>query len=1400
MVKHRLRVMKSTECLLSVSVSLGDRSSIAGSALLDTGADNFVRASFISTLDPSRSLFFYNPSVTTLGDDREVRSDHTVFLYLQLEPLLDNNPLGSAQPYICLRAIVAKDLSNDVIIGNQSIHDWFLYPYIYQANRSATKNLKIMLSRKIDKDDDMISIDTVSVVDPSFLPMIDYPDSEVDDYPPETFPISIADAKTLPSSESPYPSDDENSVFSDISLPDMGTIQLTSNISKQRHPHSHAAGVKLKKTVDDRSTAIGPAGEPRVEGSTAFIPRQVADNGSDFSDVDPMDVQYDCDSVADTFSDRPPVLDTSLRTAKTSNRIYVDSSTYVEDVDEDSEDDISDVSDTSYQNDDDSDTDDNDDEASASSDDDEQSVQSWQTDDFSVEGPAEVDTAFEDTVIPNIYPHLSESSYQRLVKVLSRYRNLFSDKTRTGGAKVPEMDIKMKPNAEIPRALRSRPRLMATIISEEAYANVEKLLLLDIIEPYPKAKYWSQVLMVKHPSGKKRFCIDYRYINLITDTYSWPLPLIDSLIRSLGGKAVFSTLDLTMGFHQCKLSRRARRLTAFITPQGIFRYKRVPFGLSGGPSYFQSIVQNVVLKGLVGKACLVYIDDVIIFGKDEAEHLANLEKVLQRFKEFDITIKPAKCFFHHPEVKFLGHGVNKDGIKITDERKEHIGNMRRPETVSELHSFVGLVNFFRDYTYQFAHISSPLYGILSNRKYKPKTRIPWSELPEAAAAFELLRDSVANAPILHFLKDDGDIHLYTDASDQALGGHLVQVIKGKPYTICFLSKKFAAVQQRWSTTDKELFAIVYCVLKLRAMLGGRRFTVFTDHKTLTHWYSINDTPKVCRWKQRLTEFTFDIKHIDGLKNNVADALSRLCAGTTRFNSKRASTNGSNPETQPKREVSTASINKPPSPRVSKLRKAFKGAKSTKDLMVKTLLAIEKRKRAEAKQLKVKLRVRTSSSEQPAAESFSHELTPDERIGVIQAHHSDTVGHSGIRSTESRIRDSGYKWPKMHRDIKRFVEQCHACQVCNPDTHPSRGHVFTVKQGVPFMTVQVDTMYSLTGDPRFSYILVFIDCMSRLVRLYPLITMEAKEFLFHLRTYVNQFRPASLAFDNHRQWVNEEVKNYLVDESIVEIPAASYSKQQQSLVERAIESVRLHFEKWQVSNPNKPWSSHLSVVERIINDTPIPDSSNRVKPNELLFGTTHAKRLHQFESPQDRIEHLNDFQEQVIGDINERIASIQQDKTNANLEKQLPQFSPGSPVLIKNHAKRKTFDSPRFLGPFTVIMQEDNIVTVADLVNSGIKRSYHIRNIKQYKPSPQFNLDHVRKSGTYIVESIVGHRHSSRGGFIFTVKWQDYEETSEEYLSKNPSIRRTEAFVLYCQDKPELQHLAQNVQVFTPFSQ
>ena len=500
------------------------------------------------------------------------------------------------------------------------------------------------------------------------------------------------------------------------------------------------------------------------------------------------------------------------------------------------------------------------------------------------------------------------------------------------------------------------------------------------------------------------------------------------------------------------------------------------------------------------------------------------------------------------------------------------------------------------------------------------------------------------------------------------------------------------------------------------------------------------------------------------------------------------------------EASTASIKKAPRPRISKLRKALTGGKSTKQLMTKALLEIDKRKRADAKKAKANLRVRTSIPETSAADVFDHILTPDERIGVMQSYHSDKVGHSGIRATEARIRDAGYKWPHLHKDVTQFVQQCHACQVCNPDTHPARGHAFTVKKGIPFETVQVDTMYSLTGDPRFSYILVFIDCMSRLVRLYPLVTMESQEFIFHLRSYVNQFRPKSIAFDNHRQWVNEDVKNLLVDEGIMDIPAAAYSKQQQSLVERAIESVRLHFEKWQVSNPNKPWSSNLSVVERIINDTPITDSKSGVRPNELLFGTTHAKRLHQFDTPQDRISSLNDFQERIIGEINERIANIQQDKVDANAVIPLPLFVPGSPVLIKNHAKRKTFDSARFVGPFTVINQEDNIVTVADLVHSGMKRSYHIRNIKPYKPSPQFNLDQVRKTGTYIVERIVSHRFSNRNGLILTVKWQDYEDTSEEYLSKNPSIRRTEAFIIYCQDKPELQNFAQGVQVFNPFSQ
>ena len=445
-------------------------------------------------------------------------------------------------------------------------------------------------------------------------------------------------------------------------------------------------------------------------------------------------------------------------------------------------------------------------------------------------------------------------------------------------SKVPAMDVKLKPNVEIPKSLRGRPRRQAQAHEDEIQKQVSKLLLLGLIEEIDTCDFYSQVLVssrtIIEPDGsstvKKRFCIDYRHLNDITDSYYWPLPVIDDILQRLNGNRVFSTIDLTMGFNQVNLTKEASRLSAFITSKGLYRYVRVPFGMKGGPAYFQRMVQDVVLRGLSPDICLVYIDDIIIFGKDQEEHARNLKTVLQRLKEFNIIVKPGKCLFGSNKVKYLGHQVDASGISISDDRKKHIASIRQPETVSELHAFIGLIGFFRKHIKNLAATASSLYPWL---KKSNRTKIKWTD--EMSTAFLTLRQAVMDAPILHFLKAEGDILLFTDASDVALGGHLVQRIGNEMHTVCFISKKFSDTQRRWSVTERELYAIVYCTLKLRALLGGRHFQVRTDHKTLSYWNSDNDTPKVYRWKQRLTEFDFDVVHEPGSTNNVADVLSRM---------------------------------------------------------------------------------------------------------------------------------------------------------------------------------------------------------------------------------------------------------------------------------------------------------------------------------------------------------------------------------------------------------------------------------------------------------------------------------------------------------------------------------------------
>lgn len=398
----------------------------------------------------------------------------------------------------------------------------------------------------------------------------------------------------------------------------------------------------------------------------------------------------------------------------------------------------------------------------------------------------------------------------------------------------------------------------------------KELLDKGIIEP-SDGEFIQPVLLVSKKDGTMRFCIDFRFLNKITRSVSWPIPDIQTLIQRLEGYEYYGTLDLTSGYHQLVLDPKSKALTAFMTSRGTWQFLRVPFGLKNAPAIFQRAMA-AILEGLVGNICEIYIDDVIIFARTEEEFVERVRMVFTRFRERGVIIKPSKCVLGASSIEYLGYRIDKVGYQLCEARLEAIRHLRLPRTATELRSYIGLVNCFHTFV---PRVDKMLVHLTPLLKGKTKQQVvEWT--PVAEQAFELLKTAALACQRLHFLQDHGMIILYTDASDVGCGASLVQVVNGVELPVAFVSKLFSEVQRRWPTNEKEMYAIVYAVEKLHHLLALRQFTVRTDHRNLQYDSKMSASAKVERWKLRLQQYDYHTEYVQGALNGVADALSRLC--------------------------------------------------------------------------------------------------------------------------------------------------------------------------------------------------------------------------------------------------------------------------------------------------------------------------------------------------------------------------------------------------------------------------------------------------------------------------------------------------------------------------------------------
>jgi hypothetical protein len=359
-----------------------------------------------------------------------------------------------------------------------------------------------------------------------------------------------------------------------------------------------------------------------------------------------------------------------------------------------------------------------------------------------------------------------------------------------------------------------------------------------------------------------RLCIDFRQLNKVTVKNKYPLPRIGDLFDQLKDAKIFSKIDLRYGYHQVRIKDEDISKTTFRTRYGHYEFTVVPFGLTNAPAVFMCLMNGMFINYL-DMFVIVFLDDILVYSKTEEEHEQHLRMVLQVLREHQLYEKLSKCSFYQRQIHYLGHIISEEGITVDPEKVQAIREWPAPRNVVEVRSFMGLAGYYRRFIGGFSKIAHSITSL--QRKEK---KFQWNE--ECESSFQRLKQLLTSAPILKIADPNKDYEVFTDACKEGLGGVLSQ----EGFVVCYESQNLKEHEKNYSTHNLEL-AIVHALRKWRHYLMGKRFELRIDHNGLKYLF---DQPTLnasqIRWLEFLCKYDFDIKHIKGKENKVADALSR----------------------------------------------------------------------------------------------------------------------------------------------------------------------------------------------------------------------------------------------------------------------------------------------------------------------------------------------------------------------------------------------------------------------------------------------------------------------------------------------------------------------------------------------
>ena len=776
------------------------------------------------------------------------------------------------------------------------------------------------------------------------------------------------------------------------------------------------------------------------------------------------------------------------------------------------------------------------------------------------------------------------------------HSNIFPHKIDTGDA----------------RPIHQAPRRLPMSKKQVAEKEVQRMLDMGIIEP-STSPWSSPIVLVNKKTGDVRFCIDFRKVNDVTKKDSFPLPRVDDSLTRLSGSSWFSTMDLASGYWQVAMDEQDAEKTAFITENGLYQFKVLPFGLCNAGATFQRLMQ-LALSGLSWEMVLVYIDDLIVHSKTFEEHIGHLKEVFEKLRAAGLKMSPKKCDFFRREVTFLGHIVSEQGIKTDPSKITAINEWPQPTTVKDVQAFLGLCGYYRKFIKGFAQIAQPMYPL-----FKKDVTFVWSD--GCQEAFDKLKKSMIESPILAYPQPEGQFILDTDASNFAIGVVLSQVQNGQEKVILYYSKSLSKAEKNYCVTRRELLAVVMGVQHCHHYLLGNKFKVRTDHGSLRWLMNFkNPEAQTARWLNILSKYDFEIEFRQGVKHGNADGLSRRrpcesegcrkCARVEEIDESHriaafqiadpllddfdeSWVEGVTEEEIIEMQRDDSNLSevikwlqqgfRPPWSEVKKKNRQLKSLwHEWKNLLMKKQLLCHKNEQENDQMNKVQL---------VAPISIRYRL-------FSLLHHAKLGGHQGIVRTVASIKQR-FWWPLLQDDVQRWCNECLPCQ----ERKKGRQKAFPLQQYVacnPLERIGMDILsFSTESDTGNSCALVICDYFSKFcwaVALKDHKAITVADALVH-----NVFLPMGLATyihsDQGREFQSELLKKLSEMLQIGKTRTCPYRPQSDGLVERFNRTCLDMLAKLCDGNP-ADWDQHLPFVISAYNAT--PHASTGCTPNLLML--------------------------------------------------------------------------------------------------------------------------------------------------------------------------------------------------------